>query len=471
MNDGQGDSNRTRRVALNFMHERHVTSKGSSALAQPGHEDVAKQDVRSFADLPEYRQVLAHQAASDLLGGINPFYRIHEDDAGSTTSIDGRTLVNFASYDYLGLNRHPLLRERAMAAMARYGVSASASRLVAGERPVHLALEQAIAQHYGVDAAVAFVSGYLTNLTTIACLVGAGDLILHDELIHNSAVAGAQLSGATRRSFRHNDLEDLERLLATLGPRHRRVLVIVEGLYSMDGDVADLPGLVRLRSSYGFWLMVDDAHGLGVLGASGRGIFEHFGCNPDDVDIWMGTLSKTVASCGGYIAGSKELIALLKASAGGFVYSVGLSPALAAAAQAGFEIMAHEGWRSRKLQENSNYFLHKAKTVGLDTGQSIGAGIVPVMTGDSVRAVFLSHALMEAGINVMPIIFPAVPEGRARLRFFISCDHTTAQIDTAIAAVSENLRSIKERGIDMSLLNPDQLASHMALQTREDTRK
>lgn len=462
---GNQAQNQVRAAALDFMRNRvGVGGQPQKRAALEARERASIKTSPPFSELPQYRQVLAHQAAGRQLRIENPFFRPHDGSAGATTTIDGRTLLNFASYDYLGLNQHPALRSSASEAIAHFGVSASASRLVAGERAIHLELEETIASFYGVDAAVAMVSGYLTNVTTIACLVGPSDLVLHDELIHNSVLAGAQFSGVTRRGFRHNDLDDLERQLIALAPRHRRVLVVVEGLYSMDGDIADLPGLIRLKSSYGFWLMVDEAHALGVLGETGRGSYEHFGCDPKDIDIWMGTLSKTTASCGGYIAGSHELIAVLKGYAGGFVYSVGMAPALAAAARESFRIIAREPERTQRLKLNGRRFLDKARAIGLDTGVSAGYAVTPVVVGDSVRAVYLSNELFEAGINVLPILFPAVPERQARLRFFITCEHSEAQIDEAVRLTAEKLASLVDRRVGMSSIDAEEIARQIAME-------
>ena len=395
----------------------------------------------------------AHQAAGVALGIENPFYRAHEGAPGATTVINGAPYSNYASYDYLSLNQDDRVRAAAVEAIGQYGISSSASRLVAGERPIHQELERKLAAFHGVEAAVAMVSGYLTNLTTITCLMGATDLILHDELIHNSALAGAQACGATRRSFKHNDLVDLERMLLRLSARHRRVLVIVEGLYSMDGDLADLPKLIELRRKHGFWLMVDEAHAVGTLGATGRGSAEHFGVDPTEVDIWMGTLSKSTASCGGYIAGKAELIDYLKGYAGGFVYSVGLPPAIAAAAAKSLDLIVEEPYRVTQLRDRSQYFLQQLKAAGLETGFCVGFAVVPVMVGDSIRAVMLSRAMLDAGINVLPIVFPAVPEGSARLRFFINYDHTEEQLAYAATQTAKAMQILLELGIDISSID------------------
>jgi 8-amino-7-oxononanoate synthase len=410
-----------------------------------------------FEDLPEYKRVAAQRMAGEMLGVANPFYRSHDVAAGATTRIGGREFINFASYDYLATNTDPHVAASAKQAIDRFGISASASRLVAGERPGHVELERKLAAIYGVDAAVCFVSGYLTNVAAISCLMGPQDLVIHDEFIHNSALAGIKLSGAARRLFQHNDVENLETILKTLSSDFRRILVIVEGIYSMDGDIADLPALLELKARYGFWLMVDEAHALGILGKTGRGSFEHFGIDPRDVDIWMGTLSKTTSSCGGYIAGCTALADILKAEAGGFVYSVGLSPVLAAAAIAGLDILQSEPERTERLRRNGHLFLEQAKAVGLDTGLSTGHSVVPVIVGDSLRAAQLSNDLLAEGINVLPIIHPAVPEGMARLRFFITCNHTVEQIRRTVALTAENLKSLQDRNFGLASLDMDKM--------------
>jgi 8-amino-7-oxononanoate synthase len=244
---------------------RNRTTRLNAQPQQPARPPVG------FDALPEYQRVMVQRKASEIIGVDNPFYRSHDEAAGATTTMDGEVYANFASYDYLGTNTDPRVTEAAKAAIDRFGISASASRLVAGERPVHAELEEKLASVYGVDAAVCFVSGYLTNVAAISCVVGPKDLVIHDEFIHNSALAGIKLSGATRRLFKHNDVDNLETVLNTLAGDFRRVLVIVEGVYSMDGDIADLPRLIELRNRYGFWLMVDEAHSLGVLGKTGRG--------------------------------------------------------------------------------------------------------------------------------------------------------------------------------------------------------
>ncbi len=395
-----------------------------------------------FQNLPGYAEQRLLQSAASAMGLRDPFFLMHEGDAGAFTVIDGRRMLNFSSYDYLGLNRHPAVRGAAHEAIDRYGVSASASRLVAGERPVHRALEAALARHYGQDACLTFVSGHAANVATIGALIGPRDLVVHDALANNSIVTGAHLSRAERRSFPHNDLAALDAMLESSRDRYERVLIVAEGLYSMDGDLCDLPGLVALKQRRQAWLMIDAAHDLGVLGDHGAGVFEHFGVDPRRVDIWMGTLSKTLAACGGYIAGAAPLVDYLKHSAGGFVYSVGMPPAVAAAALAALEILHREPQRVRRLRENAQAFAAACRRAGLDIGSSAGEAIVPVMTGDSIRAVALSQRLFERGVNVQPIIAPAIPERLARLRFFLSSEHAPEDLAACAPVVAEEFAAL-----------------------------
>ena len=381
---------------------------------------------------PEYVRLLVSQTAARQFHVDNPFFRVHDAAAGATTMIGGREYINFSSYDYLGLNGHPRVRKAAVEAIERYGTSASASRLVAGERPIQRELEHALATFYGVEACIAFVSGHATNVSTIGSLFGPKDLVLHDALAHNSIIEGIRLSGAHRRSFPHNDWEALDTLLSDIRGDFERVLIVIEGHYSMDGDIPDLPHFIEIKNRHGALLMVDEAHALGVLGLTGHGIAEHHGLPGDAVDIWMGTLSKTLASCGGYIAGSRALVELLKYIAPGFVYSVGLSPPLAATAIEALRILQEEPWRVQRLRENGQIFLALAQARGIDTGLSQGHSITAAIIGSSLKATRLSNRLFEKGINVQPIIHPAVEEKAARLRFFLSAMHDEGQLRLAI---------------------------------------
>lgn len=392
-----------------------------------------------FDQHPGYKQMqIMHKGAAQL-GVTNPFFRIHEGVAGATTRIDNQEVVNFASYNYLNLSGDPRVSAAAKQAIDQYGTSVSASRPVSGERPIHRELESELAATYEVDDAIVFVSGHATNVTTIGYLFGPKDLIVHDELIHNSTLLGAKLSGAKRLSFPHNDWASLDALLTNQRRNYERVLIVIEGLYSMDGDYPDLPQFVDIKQKHKAFLMVDEAHSFGVLGKRGLGIRDHFDVKGKAVDIWMGTLSKTLAGCGGYIAGQSALVEHLKFLAPGFLYSVGIPPQVAAPSLEALNILKKEPDRVRRLHQRSRYFLEQARKAGIDTGHSQGIGIIAAITGSSLSAARASMKLFERGINVQPILYPAVPEKNARLRFFICSEHSEAQIDRTIQAFIEQM--------------------------------
>ena len=422
----------------------HVSRRRASAPApRVGPISIAAPEgATDFSTLPGFKELQTQSTFAKMIGLENPFFRTHERRAGAETLIGNRVLSNFSSYDYLGLNGHPEVQEAARSAIGRYGTSASASRLVAGERPIHRELERALADIYRAEDCVVMVSGHATNVGVIGQLVGPKDLIVHDEYIHNSIVVGAQLSGAQRRSFPHNDLDSLEKLLIANRRQYHRVLIVAEGLYSMDGDGPDLARLVDLKKRFGAWLMMDEAHSLGVLGKTGLGIWEQAGIDPTEVDIWMGTLSKTLSGAGGYIAGSAALVEYIKTSVGAFVFSVGLSPPVAAASRKALEIMLREPERVERLHRNGKLFLEVAKAHGLDTGTAAGTAITPVILGESLKAAMLSSRLSERGFNVMPILHPAVPERLARLRFFITSEHTPEQIREAVRVTAEEVAGL-----------------------------
>lgn len=404
------------------------------------HPEIPESYAR-FDRHPGYEKMLVPKVAAARLNLENPFFRVHEGIAGATTRIDGREFINFSSYNYLGLSGHPLVNRAARDAIDRYGTSASASRLVAGERPVQRQLEEALAEFYEVEDCVVFVSGHATNVSTIGYLFGPKDLVIHDSLIHNSVLEGIKLSGSARRSFPHNQHEELDRILSEIRGQFERVLIVVEGLYGMDGDIPDLPALVEIKRRHKAFLMVDEAHALGVLGDTGKGLHEHYGVSGSDVDIWMGTLSKTLASCGGYIAGERALIEHLKYAAPGFVYSVGIPPMAAAAALAALQILQNEPERVQRLQERGQYFLKCARELGIDTGLSQGYAVTPAIIGNSLKAAKISNWLYERGYNVLPIVYPAVEEKAARLRFFIGSAHTELQLEQTLSVLITGLRA------------------------------
>jgi 8-amino-7-oxononanoate synthase len=382
------------------------------------------------------------QKMGAMLGIDTPFFRSTEGMQGRMTLIDNKPVLNFAWCDYLSLSQHSELIAAAKSAIDQYGTTVSASRMVSGDTPLHRDLENEIAEFVGVDASIVFVSGHAANVSTIATLMTDRDLIVHDEFVHNSAIVGMRLSGATARSFHHNRPEKLEALLREERGKYRNCLVVIEGLYSTEGDVSDLARVVEIKEKYGAWLMVDDAHGAGVLGKTGRGLAEHCGVNPRKVDVWMGTLSKAFASVGGYIAGNTELIEILKHSAPGFVYSVGLPPSMAAAALTALRVVKREPGRVAHLHSNGALFLSEARASGLDTGRSLGFGMLPIMVGASTRAVRLVHRMYCRGINASLIIYPGVPLNAGRLRFFLASNVTPEEIRTAILTVKEEIKKV-----------------------------
>ncbi|MEX2151895.1 MAG: aminotransferase class I/II-fold pyridoxal phosphate-dependent enzyme [Gemmatimonadaceae bacterium] len=392
------------------------------------------------SEFPEHRLLQARLEELDRHGLENPYFRVQDGATGSLAVIDGREVINFANYNYLALSGDERVNAAAIEAVRRYGTSVSASRVVSGERPIHRELEQELASFIGVEDCILYIGGVTTNVSTIAHLLGPGDVVLCDELLHNSAMQGALFSGAHRLNFPHNDAASADRLLAEVRSRYRRALIVIEGVYSADGDVPDLPQFVAVKKRHEAWLMVDEAHSIGVLGATGRGLAEHAGVSPRAVDLWMGTLSKSLASVGGYIGARREIVEYLKYTAPGFVFSVGMAPASAAAALEALRVLRREPDRVQRLHENARLFLRLAKDAGLNTGSSGGTPIIPIIVGDSVRAVRLSQQLLGRGINVQPMVAPAVSETAARLRFFIASSHSDDQIRETVDAVASLLR-------------------------------
>nr|WP_315853690.1 aminotransferase class I/II-fold pyridoxal phosphate-dependent enzyme [Rubripirellula tenax] len=424
-------------------------SDNRSSVIQNGRPPTTVEAEDSVEQFAEYRRLKTTMRQMLMTGVPNPYFTVHDGIVGDKTIVNGRELISFASYNYLGLSGHPDVSDAAANAVRQYGTSVSASRLVSGEKPIHGQLERRIAQWIGVDNSILMVGGHATNETTIGHLVGAGDLIVHDALSHNSIVQGALLSGARRRPFPHNDYAALDRMLTELRDQYRRVLVVIEGVYSMDGDFSDVPKFIEVKKKHRAMLMVDEAHSFGTMGPTGRGMAEHFGINARDVDIWMGTLSKSAASCGGYIAGSEALVELLRYTAPGFVFSVGMPPAQVAAALAAIDTLDQEPDRVDRLRRRSELFLSLCREAGLDTGDSGGTPVVPVITGNSMLALRLSNRLKGDGINVQPILYPAVDESAARLRFFITSEHSEEQIRFTVARTADHLNELASGGLEL----------------------
>lgn len=421
--------------------EKHL---GQGAEPHQGRGEIPLENYR-FDRNPDYLKLKQNLEMLESSGLGNPYFNVHQRVTNDTTLIDGRELINFSSYNYVGMSGDPAVAQAAKEAIDRYGTSVSASRLVSGEKTLHRELERAIADFVGAEDAIVFVGGHSTNESTVGHLFGPGDLIVHDALAHNSIIQGSLLSKAARRPFPHSDWRAVDKILEESRRDYRRVLIAIEGVYSMDGDIPDLPAFIEVKRRHKAFLMVDEAHSMGVLGARGRGIGEHFDVDPRDVDLWMGTLSKSFGSCGGYIAGCKAVVELLKYTAPGFVYSVGISPPNAASSLAAIRILEKEPERVRRAQERARLFLTLAKKRRLNTGLSKDSPVVPVILGNSTHALRLSRALNQRGVNVQPILYPAVEERAARLRFFVTSRHSEEQIRHTVDLIAEELAKISPK--------------------------
>ena len=380
------------------------------------------QTIESYA---ERRHALAGRA---LLQDFNPYF-LDLDRLRREITAKGREFLSFAEYDYLAISKDETVRTAACDAIMAHGLGAGASRLVGGERTVHTELEQDLARFVGAEDALALVSGYGTNLALVGHLLSTGDLILVDQYAHNSIVLGARMSRAETKSFRHNDINHIGSILAATRQNYRRVLVVVEGLYSMEGDIPDLPRLIDVCLKYGAWLMIDEAHSIGVLGKTGRGICEHFDVDPGRVDLIVGTLSKAFASCGGFVCAKAPVIDWLRYTLSGFIYSVGLPPHVAAAVRRAIAVLESEPERVARLQDMSSYFIKEARRLSFDVGLAKGAGVVPIRFADAAATMSASAALLAEGIYVPPIVQVGVPKDMPRLRFFITAAHKKADID------------------------------------------
>ena len=456
-----GIARAVKRIAAgDFSRALNSADPGSDISLDPAAPAIEPEDgIEQFGEYKRLRQNISQM----LMTGVpNPYFTVHDSIVRDTTVVGGKELISFASYNYLGMSGDPRVSEAAIEAIRKYGTSVSASRLVSGEKPVHGQLENRIANWIGVDAAITMVGGHATNETTIGHLLGPGDLIVHDSLSHNSIVQGALLSGARRRAFPHNDYEALDELLGKVRSQYRRVLVIVEGVYSMDGDFANVPAFIKVKRKHRAMLMVDEAHSMGTMGRTGHGISEHFALNPHDVDIWMGTLSKSMASCGGYIAGPSALVEYLRYTAPGFVFSVGLPPSSAAAALASMDVLEQEPGRVETLRQRSKLFLSLARDAGLDTGDSGGTPVIPVITGNSMVALRLSHRMSSDGVNVQPILYPAVDESSARLRFFMTSVHSEDQIRYTVQRVIHHMEDLGQLARPIQPVSAQQLTTQQS---------
>lgn len=370
----------------------------------------------------------------------NDFYvyqQAFEKKSGPRVLLNGHQFLMISSYDYLGLIGHPAIDSAAVEAIRKYGTGTGGVRLLAGTTDLHFKFEKELAAFKGTEAAVTFSSGYLANIAIISTLFGPRDRIIIDSKAHRSIVEACKLSRVPLEKFNHNDPSSLNEKLGKNHPG-QRTLIIIEGIYSMDGDICPLPEIMELKKEYEAYLMIDEAHSFGVLGTKGKGVEDHFGLKTEDVDIWMGTLSKAIPSNGGFMAGSKDLVFYLQHTAAPFIFSAALSPAAVAAARESIRVFQNEPERLAKLRKNTLFLRQGLKELGYDTGES-DSPIIPVILGADEIARSIARELFAIGIIAMPIVKPAVPPGGARLRLCA----TAAQDEAFLQEIIEGFRMVR----------------------------
>lgn len=401
------------------------------------HSQKDFKDFAKFTSFPDYQDLQNSFTRLQALNARSLYFNASQSVSSNKLLIEGQEYINFSSYNYLNMSGDPIVTQAAIEAIKKYGTSASASRLVAGEKLIHRELEQAIAKLIGTEDCITFTAGHATNVGTISFLFGANDLIIYDSIIHNSSLQGAMASHATRMTFPHNDYQALEKILHEYREHYERVLILTEGIFSMDGDIPDIPKFIDIKKRFNAFLMIDEAHSIGVLGKTGAGISEYFNFNVQDVDIWMGTLSKAFGSCGGYIAGSYELIEYMKFKCGSFVFSAGMSPANAAAALASIKLMQQQPVRIQTLHQRAQLMLNLLRKANINTGMSNNSPIIPIIIGNTEKAIKMSFVLKEKRIYALPIFYPAVELGQERIRLFITCAHTEEEIYYASETIAK----------------------------------
>jgi glycine C-acetyltransferase len=369
--------------------------------------------------------------------------RILETEQRPVARFDGREVINLSSNNYLGLTTHPKLKQKALEAIEKYGVGSGAVRTIAGTMTLHMALEEKIAQFKQVEASVVFQSGFTANAGTVQAILGKEDVIVSDELNHASLIDGCRLSRAEIKVFPHKDVEACEKVLKEIQSRPGRKLLITDGVFSMDGDIAPLPQLVELAEKYGCIMMIDDAHASGVLGRNGRGTVDHYGLH-GRVDIQVGTLSKAIGALGGYVCSTRDTIEFLYHRARPFLFSTSHPPSVAATCIAAFEVLEEEPERIEKLWTNTRFFKEGLKKLGFNTGMS-ETPITPVIVGDAALAHEFSRQLFQEGVFAQSVGFPTVPVGKARIRTIVTATHTEVDLSRALEileAVGKMLRII-----------------------------
>jgi glycine C-acetyltransferase len=368
-----------------------------------------------------------------------PFQMPLEAKAGPCVKADGHEMLMMSSYDYLGLIGHPRIDRAAMEAIQRYGTSTSGARLLTGTLDIHQEVEQQLADFKGTEAALTFSSGYMANLGIITALFGPSDRVIIDELCHRSLLDACRMAGVQVQRFKHNDPESLRKEIRGGAPSNRTV-IISDGVFSMDGDICCLPELIAIKKEFGCFLMIDEAHASGVLGATGRGTDEHFGINTDEVDMWTGSLAKSIPSVGGFAAVSREVSIFLQHASSPYIFSAAMAASAVAAISTGLTILKEEPERVQRIAQNADYLRDGLKGLGYDTGLSETA-VVPVILNDETRTALFARKLRDHGIIAAPVMFPAVAQGAARLRLCVTAAHTQEQLGYVLDVFSKLLNN------------------------------
>jgi 8-amino-7-oxononanoate synthase len=393
--------------------------------------------VRKSTDI--FEKCAKFTRAKELIAvGLYPYFRVIESAQDPEVVIDGKRMIMVGSNNYLGLTNHPKVKEAALNAVKKYGSGCAGSRFLNGTLTIHVELEEKLARFIGKDSALVFSTGFQVNLGVISALVSKDDIVIIDKMDHASIIDGCRLSYGEVRKFRHNDMADLERILQQNNGRGK--LIVVDGVFSMEGDIVDLPKVVELGKAYGARVMVDDAHGIGVLGTTGRGTAEHFGL-VDEVDLIMGTYSKSLASIGGFIAGSEEVIHYIKHFARSLMFSASPPPASVAAVSAALDIIESEPERLESLWRNTRKMLKGLKDLGFQVGPS-ETPIIPILVGASETAFKMAMMLQDEGVFANVAVSPAVPEGKALIRTSYMATHTEEQLDRVLTALAGVGRSM-----------------------------
>jgi 8-amino-7-oxononanoate synthase len=404
--------------------------------------------ITTFEDTLEHAEFSDRLAQLDKLD-CNPYFVCHDLPLRDVSMVDGKKVLNFGSYNYLGMSGHPEVSAAAKAAIDRYGTSASGSRILAGEKSIYQELEREIALWKKSEDAVVLAAGNLTNTTCIGNFCNGNDAIFYDVLSHSSIEQGCRLSSAYTKRFPHNGYEALGKMLRRTRDQYEKVVIVVEGVYSMDGDIAPIPEFVALKRNYGCFLLVDEAHSSGVIGKTGGGVDEYFGLAPTDIDIKIGTLSKATGSIGGYIAGTRNLVNYFRYHLPGFLFAAGISPPSAAAALAAIRLLRRDPSIVARLHDNVSFFVAEAHKRHFDTCGACESPIVPIMIGQDEVAFMISKALLKKGIFVPTAAYPAVPKNKARLRFNVISEHSHDQILRVLDCLAETLDEA-EAGWDVS---------------------